>query len=88
MSNEGESDEGKAHSVLRAEEGMEAFAAERRGGLPFRTHAVEFKPPVTVTAAELGRVRKSLHISRAVFASYLRTMLSNLETGNKGAPSL
>ena len=41
-------------------EGMEALAEGRQGKRTLRTHAVEYKPPPTVTPQELIRVRKDL----------------------------
>ena len=65
-------------------EGMEALANARRGKRTLRTHAVEFKPAPNVTPQELIRVRKSLKISRALFAVYLRTNVRTLENWEQG----
>src|SRR2546425_12825930 len=64
-------------------EGMEALADARHGKRTMRTHAVEFKPAPNVTPQELIRVRKSLKISRALFAVYLRTNIRTLENWGK-----
>jgi putative transcriptional regulator len=45
---------------------------------------MEFKPAPELTPAELIRVRKSLKISRAVFAVYLRTNVRTLENWEQG----
>src|SRR5438270_73984 len=47
-------------------------------------HAVEYKPAPNVTPQELIRVRKSLRISRALFAAYLRTNVRTLENWEQG----
>ena len=49
--------------------GMEALADARQGKRTLRTHAVEYKPVPQVTPQDLIRVRKSLRISRALFAA-------------------
>ena len=60
-------------------EGMQALADARQGKRTLRTHTVEYKPAPEVTPQELIRVRKSLRISRALFATYLRTNVRTLE---------
>jgi putative transcriptional regulator len=65
-------------------EGMEALAHSRHGKRTLRTHAVEFKPAPNITPQELIRVRKSLKISRALFAVYLRTNVRTLENWEQG----
>jgi putative transcriptional regulator len=65
-------------------EGMEALAGARQGKRTLRTHVVEFKPAPKVTPQELIRVRKSLKISRALFAVYLRTNVRTLENWEQG----
>jgi putative transcriptional regulator len=65
-------------------EGMEALADARHGKRTLRTQAVEFKPAPNVTPQELIRVRKSLKMSRALFAVYLRTNVRTLENWEQG----
>ena len=65
-------------------EGMEALAGARQGKRTLRTHALEYKPAPNVTPQELIRVRKSLKISRALFAVYLRTNVRTLENWEQG----
>jgi putative transcriptional regulator len=65
-------------------EGMEALGDQRHGKRTLRTHAVEYKPAPSVTPQELIRVRKSLKISRALFAVYLRTNVRTLENWEQG----
>ena len=65
-------------------EGMEALADARQEKRTLRTHAVEYKPAPNVTPQDLIRVRKSLRISRALFAAYLRTNVRTLENWEQG----
>lgn len=65
-------------------EGMTALAEKRQGKRTLRTHAVEFKPPPVITARELVRVRQQLKLSRALFATYLRTNIRTLENWEQG----
>ena len=65
-------------------EGIDALTAARRGKRTLRTHAVEFKPAPTITPQELIRIRRSLRLSRALFAIYLRTNLRTLENWEQG----
>src|SRR6266403_5528678 len=65
-------------------EGMKALGVARQGKRTLRTHAMEFKPAPEVTPQELIRVRKSLKISRALFAVYLRTNVRTLENWEQG----
>lgn len=65
-------------------EGMKALGDARQSKRTLRTHTMEFKPAPEVTPAELIRVRKSLKISRALFAVYLRTNVRTLENWEQG----
>lgn len=65
-------------------EGLEALADARQGKRTLRTHSVEFKPAPTLTPQELIRVRRSLKLSRALFAIYLRTNVRTLENWEQG----
>lgn len=65
-------------------EGMDALANARQGKRTLRTHALEFRPAPNITPQELIRVRKSLKISRALFAVYLRTNVRTLENWEQG----
>lgn len=65
-------------------EGIEALAQARRGKRTLRTHSMEFKPAPSVTPQELIRIRKSLKLSRALFAIYLRTNVRTLENWEQG----
>ncbi len=65
-------------------EGMTALAEAREGKRTLRTHAVEFKPVPDISARGLVRVREHLKLSRALFATYLRTNVRTLENWEQG----
>jgi putative transcriptional regulator len=65
-------------------EGFDALAKERQGKRTLKTHAPEVKPAPTVNAKELVQLRERLHLSRAVFARYLRTNPRTLENWEQG----
>ena len=75
---------GKRDLFAELSEGVDALADTRRGKRTLRTHSMEFKPAPTVTPKELIRVRKSLKLSRALFAIYLRTNVRTLENWEQG----
>ena len=58
-----------------------------RGKHTLRTHEVELKPAPDVTAEELLALRERLHLSRQVFARYLRTNPRTLENWEQGRAS-
>lgn len=65
-------------------EGFDALADARTGKRTLRTHKVEMQPVPDVTAAELISLRERLHLSRPVFAHYLRTNPRTLENWEQG----
>jgi putative transcriptional regulator len=65
-------------------EGFDALANERAGKLTLRTHEVALQPAPEVTAEELLALRERLHLSRPVFAGYLRTNPRTLENWEQG----
>ena len=65
-------------------EGFDALAEQRQGKRTLRTHEVEMKPAPELVAAELVALRERLHLSRAVFARYLRTNPRTLESWEQG----
>jgi putative transcriptional regulator len=65
-------------------EGVAALAEARQGKRTLRTHALEYKPAPKVTPKELIHLRKSLKLSRALFAVYLRTNVRTLENWEQG----
>ena len=65
-------------------EGLEALEVDRVGKVTLRKHIVEFRPPPEVSAAELVALRERLHLSRPVFAGYLRTNPRTLENWEQG----
>ena len=74
----------KRNVFAELKEGMEALAAAREAKVTLRTHTVEVRPPPALSPGELVRVREKLHISRAVFAAYLRTNVRTLENWEQG----
>ena len=65
-------------------EGFEALEDARAGTRTLRTHEVELKPAPDITAGELLALRERLHLSRPVFARYLRTNPRTLENWEQG----
>jgi putative transcriptional regulator len=65
-------------------EGLEALSAERSGNLTLRTHSIEVRPAPRVSARELLKLRRSLKMSRGLFAGYLRTNVRTLENWEQG----
>ena len=65
-------------------EGLDALADARAGKRTLRTHKVERNPAPEVTAEELLALRERLHLSRQVFAHYLRTNPRTLENWEQG----
>jgi len=65
-------------------QGLDDLAAERKGKLTLRQHVVAFNPAPDVTADELLALRERLHLSRPVFARYLRTNPRTLENWEQG----
>lgn len=74
----------KRNLFAELNEGFDALAAEREGKRTLRTHTVVAQPTPSITAAELVRVREGLHLSRALFANYLRTNVRTLENWEQG----
>ena len=64
--------------------GLDALAGQRAGMRTLRTVVVEARPAPQVDARELVALRKRLHLSRALFARYLRTNLRTLENWEQG----
>lgn len=65
-------------------EGFDALKAQREGKLTLRTFKVESKPVPTISAQEVVKTRERLHLSRPVFARYLRTNPRTLENWEQG----
>lgn len=68
-------------------EGFTALESARKGKITLRHHAVEKKPAPSVSPEELLNLRKRLHLSRTVFARYLRTNERTLENWEQGRAS-
>lgn len=65
-------------------EGFDALAEARAGKRTLRTHEVKMMPAPEVSAEELLALRERLHLSRTVFARYLRTNPRTLENWEQG----
>jgi putative transcriptional regulator len=65
-------------------EGFDALAEHRAGKRTLRTHVVKAKRAPKITARELTRVRRSMNLSRGLFARYLRTNVRTLENWEQG----
>ncbi len=65
-------------------EGVKNMQAERVGKITLRTCTIEATSVPGVTAEELIRLRERLHVSRAVFARYLRTNPRTVEGWEQG----
>jgi putative transcriptional regulator len=74
----------KRNLFAEISEGFEALAGERTGKTTLRTYALESKPAPEVSAGELLALRERLHLSRPVFARYLRTNPRTLENWEQG----
>jgi putative transcriptional regulator len=69
------------------QEGFNALQSAREGKLTLREHVVEKKPAPTISPEELLNLREKLHMSRTVFARYLRTNERTLENWEQGRAS-
>ena len=65
-------------------EGFDALKSERQGKLTLRTFKVESKPSPVMSPQDVLNVREQLHLSRPVFAHYLRTNPRTLENWEQG----
>ncbi len=68
-------------------EGICALQSEREGKLTLHAHTIEKKPAIIISPAELVSLREKLHMSRTVFARYLRTNERTLENWEQGRAS-
>lgn len=68
-------------------EGLGGLEAARKGKITLREHVVEIKPAIKITPEELFSLREKLHLSRTVFARYLRTNERTLENWEQGRAS-
>jgi len=65
-------------------EGFDALKSEREGKLTLRQVKVQAHPVPVLAPQEVMAVREQLHLSRAVFARYLRTNPRTLENWEQG----
>jgi putative transcriptional regulator len=64
--------------------GVQDMQEAREGKVTLRTFTVEAPAAPQVTAEELIQLRQRLHVSRAVFARYLRTNPRTVEGWEQG----
>ncbi len=74
----------KRNLFAELSEGFEALVADLEGKITLRKHMVEMAPTPQITAEELVQLRERLHLSRGVFARYLRTNPRTLENWEQG----
>ena len=65
-------------------EGFDALKGQREGKVTLRTFKMESKPAPSISAQEVVHAREQLHLSRPVFARYLRTNPRTLENWEQG----
>jgi putative transcriptional regulator len=65
-------------------EGFNALKQQREGKLTLRTFKVKSKPAPVLLPQDVVSVREQLHLSRPVFARYLRTNPRTLENWEQG----
>ncbi len=65
-------------------EGFGTLGLERQGKVTLHRHHVELAPAPEISANELVALREGLHLSRSVFARYLRTNPRTLENWEQG----
>ena len=65
-------------------EGFDALKAEREGKLTLRQVKAQSKPVPVLAPQEMLAIREQLHLSRPVFARYLRTNPRTLENWEQG----
>ena len=65
-------------------EGFDAMKSQREGKLTLRTFKVVSKPAPVLSPQDVLDVREKLHLSRPVFARYLRTNPRTVENWEHG----
>lgn len=65
-------------------EGLGALKSQREGKVTLRTFKTESKPAPVLSPQDVLDVREKLHLSRPVFARYLRTNPRTLENWEQG----
>ena len=65
-------------------EGFDALQSQREGKLTLRTFKAKSNPAPTLSPQDVVSVREQLHLSRPVFARYLRTNPRTLENWEQG----
>lgn len=77
----------KRNLLNELQEGFAALESARVGKITLRQYVIERKPPPTITPQELISLREKLHLSRTVFARFLRTNERTLENWEQGRAS-
>lgn len=75
---------GKRDVFAEMSEGLVALAEARKGKQTLRTHSVSVKPAPVLKPKDLVSLRKKLHVSRPILATYLRTNVRTLENWEQG----
>lgn len=66
------------------QEGFVALQEAREGKQTLRSHELAIPTPASISAAELVALREQLHLSRPLFARYLRINARTLENWEQG----
>ena len=74
----------KCNIFAELTEGFDALQAQRQGKITLRIIKVTRKPAPAISAQDVLAVREQLHLSRPVFAHYLRTNPRTLENWEQG----
>lgn len=74
----------KRNLFAELSEGFDALENSRKGKVTLRQHSIKLDPVQDITAEELINLRLQLHLSRSVFANYLRTNPRTLENWEQG----
>jgi putative transcriptional regulator len=65
-------------------EGLGDLSRQRQGKITLRTHTPQTRPAPDVSGREVLKLRRSLKMSRGLFAAYLRTNVRTLENWEQG----
>jgi putative transcriptional regulator len=74
----------KRNMFTEMTEGFDSLSNARMDKQTLRTHDISIQPVCEITARELIALRERLHMSRPVFAGYLRTNPRTLENWEQG----
>lgn len=74
----------KRNLFAEISQGFDALAKQRSGKTTLHTVELQARPAPSLSADELRAIREKLHLSRAVFAHFLRTNPRTLENWEQG----